>query len=392
MADRWSSKYILEGIMTFKFGAGSGSIPALLRMSVFAAAVTWGAATASAQETVKIGFIGPLSGGNAQQGLSARNGFQLAIDQANKAGLPFKLEAVILDDAANPQTGVAAALKLTNDPQVLAATGHWNSGVALATIPVFQRAGVPFIVWGAISPKVTERNNPMVSRVVTTLVNTNEPLAKWAVANVGKKIAIVSDTSDYGVANTQNFEKFYKAAGGTILSAEAAPVGTTDFRALLTKIKAGSPDAIYFGGVVTEAGLVRQQMVELGMTVPMIGVDGFHDADFIKIAGPAAEGTISGIVKEKGNPQLEKLTKDYQAASFAEPATTYTKNAFDAANIIVAAIKKAGTKDKAAIAKAIRETQYDGAMGHTSFDENGQTKLPVELELRTVKNGAWTTR
>jgi len=378
--------------MMFKFGAGPGSISAVLRMSAVAAAVTWGAAAACAQETVKIGFIGPLSGGNAQQGLSARNGFQLAIDQANKAGLPFKLEAVILDDAANPQTGVAAALKLTNDPQVLAATGHWNSGVALATIPVFQRAGVPFIVWGAISPKVTERNNPMVSRVVTTLVNTNEPLAKWAVANVGKKIAIVSDTSDYGVANTQNFEKFYKAAGGTILTAEAAPVGTTDFRALLTKIKAGSPDAIYFGGVVTEAGLVRQQMVELGMAVPMIGVDGFHDAEFIKIAGPAAEGTISGIVKEKGNPQLEKLTKDYQAANFAEPATTYTKNAFDAANIIVAAINKAGTKDKAAIAKAIRETQYDGAMGHTSFDENGQTKLPVELELRTVKNGAWTTR
>ena len=126
--------------------------------------------------------------------------------------------------------------------------------------------------------------------------------------------------------------------------------------------------------------------------MPMIGVDGFHDADFIKIAGPAAEGTVAGIVKEKGNPQLAKLTQDYQAAKFAEPSTTYTKNAYDAANIIVAALKKAGTKDKAAIAKAIRETQYDGAMGHTSFDENGQTKLPVELELRTVKNGAWTAR
>ena len=378
--------------MTVKFGAGTGTFSTLLRASLISATVLLGAAAASAQETVKIGFIGPLSGGNAQQGLSARNGFQLAIDQANKAGLPFKLEAVIQDDAANPQTGVAAALKLTNDPQVLAATGHWNSGVALATIPVFQRAGVPFIVWGAISPKVTERNNPMVSRVVTTLVNTNEPLAKWAADNIGKKIAIVSDTSDYGVANTQNFEKFYKAAGGTILTAEAAPVGTTDFRALLTKIKAASPDAIYFGGVVTEAGLVRQQMVELGMTIPMIGVDGFHDAAFIKIAGAAAEGTISGIVKEKGNPQLEKLNADYQAANFADPATTYTKNAFDAANIIIEAIKKAGTKDKAAIAKAIRETQHDGAMGHTSFDENGQTKLPVELELRTVKNGAWTTR
>jgi len=375
--------------MPFNPNTGEKSLGAFIRAAIVGTALALVSTTAMAQETIKLGFIGPLSGGNAQQGLSARNGFQLAIDQANASGLPFKIEPVILDDAANPQTGVSAAIKLTNDPQVIAAAGHWNSGVALATIPVFQRAGVPFIVWGAISPKITERNNPMVSRVATTLVNTNEPLAKWAAEKVGKKIAIVSDTSDYGAANTQNFEKFYKAAGGSIIATEAAPVGTTDFRALLTKIKAASPDAIYFGGVVTEAGLVRQQMVELGMKQPMIGVDGFHDPAFIKIAAAAAEGTIVGIAKEKDNAQVAKLKDDYAAAKFAEPSTTYTKNAYDTANILIAAIKKAGTKDKAAIAKAIRETQHDGALGHTSFDENGQTKLPVELELRTVKNGAW---
>lgn len=359
-----------------------------------AAALTLAGAASSAlaQETVKIGFIGPLSGGNAQQGLSARNGFLLAIEQANASGLPFKLQGEVLDDAANPQTGVAAALKLTNDPAVIAAIGHWNSGVALATIPVFSRANMPFIVWGAISPKITERNNPMVSRVATTLVNTNEPLAAWAAKSLGKKIAIVSDTSDYGLANVQAFTNFYKAAGGSIIATETAPVGTTDFRALLTNIKGTNPDAIYFGGVVTEAGLVRQQMVELGLKVPMIGVDGFHDPQFIKIASAAAEGTISGIAKEQGNPKLEKLMKDYGAKNFSEPATTYTKNAFDATNIIIEALRKVGPKDKAAIGKAIRDTRHDGAMGVTSFDENGQTKLPVELELREVKNGAWTTR
>ena len=347
---------------------------------------------ASAQETVKIGFIGPLSGGDAQQGLSARNGFELAVNQANAAGLPFKIEPVILDDAANPQTGVAAALKLTNDPKVVAATGHWNSGVALATIPIFSRAQVPLVIWGAISPKVTEKNNPMISRVVPTLVNTNAPLARWAATTIGKKIAIVSDTTDYGIANVQSFGDSFKAAGGTIVATESAPVGTTDFRAILTKIKAAQPDAVYFGGVVTEAGLVRLQMVELGLKVPMIGIDGFYDPEFIKIAGAAAAGTICGIIKETGNPKLDQMMKDYQAAKFAEPAGPYTKNAFDAANIIIAAIKKVGTKDKIAIANAIRETSHDGAMGRTSFDANGQTKLPVTLELREVKNGVWTTR
>lgn len=361
--------------------------------AVFAFAGIGGAAPLQAQETVKIGFIGPLSGGNAQQGIAARNGFQLAIDRANAAGgLPFKIEPVILDDAANPQTGVAAALKLTNGPKVVAATGHWNSGVALATIPVFSRANVPFVVWGAISPKITEKNNPMVSRVVTTLVNTNAPLAKWAVGNIGKRIAIVSDTSDYGAANLANFQKFFEADGGTIVAAESAPVGTTDFRALLTKIKGANPDAIYFGGVVAEAGLVRQQMVQLGMNQPMIGVDGFYDPEFLKIAGSAANGTISGIAKEVGNAKLDEMTAAYQAANFAEPVGSYTKNAYDAANIIIEALKTAGTKDKAAIAKTIRGIEFDGALGHTSFDENGQTKREVVLELREVKNGEWTVR
>jgi len=205
-----------------------------VRAAAFIAALTVLSAGAQAQETIKIGFIGPLSGGNAQQGLSARNGFQLAVDQANASGLAFKIEPVVLDDAANPQTGVAAALKLTNDSQVVAATGHWNSGVALATIPVFSRANVPFVIWGAISPRITEKNNPMISRVVTTLLNTNAPLASWASTTIGKKIAIVSDTSDYGTANTQAFEAFFKAATGSIIATEAAPAGTTDFRAILT--------------------------------------------------------------------------------------------------------------------------------------------------------------
>ena len=148
----------------------------------------------------------------------------------------------------------------------------------------------------------------------------------------------MTDTTDYGMANLQTFEHFFKAAGGQIVATESAPVGTTNFRPLLTKIKGLAPDAIYFGGVVTEAGLVRRQMVEFGLKQPMIGVDGFYDPQFIQIAGPAADGTIVGLVKEEGNAKLDQMMKDYAAAKFDEPAGPYTKNAFDAANIIIAAM------------------------------------------------------
>ncbi|WP_376742911.1 branched-chain amino acid ABC transporter substrate-binding protein [Ensifer canadensis] len=342
---------------------------------------------------IKLGFIGPVSGGNAQQGLGARNGFLLAIEQANAAGYPYEVEPVALDDASDPQTGVSAALKLVNDPEVVAATGHWNSPVALATMPVFNRFQVPMVVWGAISPKITEQNLPEITRVTPTLVTENKPLAEWAVGKLGaKKIAIIADTSDYGAANTAAFETFFTEAGGEIVAKDLFPVGTVDFRTTLTKLREAAPDAIYFGGVIAEAGILRKQMVEIGLKVPMIGISGFYDPEFVTLAGVAADGTIVSYPAAQSNPKLEKMNVDYKARAFAEETSPYTKYAFDATNIMLAAIKETGIEDKEALAKAIRAIKYDGVLGETTFDANGQTQIPVAIEIKEVRNGAWETR
>lgn len=342
---------------------------------------------------IKLGFIGPISGGNAQQGLGARNGFLLAVEQANAGDYPFTVEPVVLDDASDPQTGVAAALKLVNDPQVVAATGHWNSPVALATMPVFNRFQMPMIVWGAISPKITEQNLPEITRVTPTLVTENKPLAEWAAGTLGaKKIAIIADTSDYGVANTEAFRGFFTEAGGEIVSEDLFPVGTIDFRTALTKLRDAGADAVYFGGVIAEAGILRKQMVEVGLNVPMIGISGFYDPEFIALAGPAAEGTMVSYPAAQANPKLEQLNADYAARAFAEESSPYTKYAYDAANILLAAIAETGIEDKAALAQAIRATNHDGALGVTTFDANGQTQIPVAIEIKEVKDGAWVTR
>lgn len=362
----------------------------LVNAAIFACAAVFGT-TVQAQETIKLGFLGPLSGGNAQQGLGAKNGFQLAIDQWNETdGVPFKVEGVVLDDASDPQAGVSAALKLVNDRDVVAATGHWNSPVALATLPVFHRAQMPFIVWGAISPKITEQNLPNTTRVTPTLVNENAPLAKWAVDELGaKKIAIIADTSDYGAANLKWFGTFAKEAGAEIVAQESFPVGTTDFRAILTKVRSLQPDAVYFGGVITEAGIVRRQMVELGMEQPMLGISGIHDPELIKIAGPAANGTIVGVPKAQSNPKLKAMEEAYQAKGYREAQSPYTKYAYEATSLLLDTIREVGTKDKAALSKAIRSAKHEGVLGTTTFDENGQTQVPVDIEVRTVKDGQW---
>lgn len=377
---------------------GSPTSPARRRhvvaVLVLACSTLFAAGAVHAQSTVKIGFIGPLSGGNAQQGLGAKNGFLLAIDEWNAtAGVPFKVEGVVLDDASDPQAGVSAALKLVNDRNVVAATGHWNSPVALATLPVFNRSQMPFVVWGAISPKITEQNFPNTTRVTPTLINENKPLADWVAKGLNaKRVAIISDTSDYGRANLQWFGTFYKQAGGTVVAEESFPVGTTDFRSILTKVRSLNPDAIYFGGVITEAGIVRKQMAELGLEQPMLGISGIHDPQLIQIAGPAAEGVIVGVPKAQSNPKLEAMNRGYEAKKYAEAQSPYTKYAYDATGVILQALRSAGTKDKAAIAKTIRAIEYEGALGTTTFDANGQTQIPVDIEIRTVKNGQWASR
>jgi branched-chain amino acid transport system substrate-binding protein len=347
-------------------------------------------APAAAQETIKLGFIGPLSGGNAQQGLGARNGFLLAIQQVTESEYPHEIESEVLDDASDPQTGVSAALKLVNDPDMVAAIGHWNSPVALATTPIFNRAGVPFIIWGAISPKITEQNFPVVTRVTPTLTQENQPLAKWIAEEHGKeRIAIVSDTSDYGAQNTAAFTEYFEASGGSIIASESAPVGTTDFRTILTKIKADNPDGIYFGGVITEAGLVRKQMVDLGMDIPMYGISGIYDPKFLEIAGDAADGTIVAVPRVKENEKLAAFEADYQAADFPEPAGPYAKYAYEATNILLAVIQEHGPENKQQLASAIRDISYDGVLGTTTFDENGQTQIDVVVDIYVAEDDDW---
>ncbi len=351
------------------------------------------AVPAHAEKTaVKIGFLGPLSGGNAQQGLGARNGFLLAIEQANaNPDLAYEFEGVVLDDASDPQTGVSAAMKLVNDPNVVAATGHWNSPVALATMPVFSRFQTPLVIWGAISPAITNQNLPEVTRVTPTLLTENQPLAEWAVNELGaKRIAIIADTSDFGKSNAEAISTFVPEAGGEIVSTDLLPVGSTDFRTILTGLKGKDIDAVYFGGVITEAGILARQMKEVGLDKPMLGTSGMYDPEFVSVAGDAAEAAIVSYPAAAANPKLDQLDADYAARGFAEPASPYTKYAYDATNLIIQAIEEVGIDDKVALAAAIRDIEHDGTTGTITFDENGQTQTPMDIELKTVRDGAWT--
>jgi branched-chain amino acid transport system substrate-binding protein len=157
-----------------------------------------GQGAAEEEQTVKIAFLGPLTGPNAGQGVGARNAFLLAVDQANESGdLPFKLEVIELDDESKPATSASVAQKAVADPEVVAGSGHWNTSCAEASVPIFKSAGIPFIIWGAIGPDLTSPENyPNTTRVAPTQAQENIPLAEFVIGELGrKKWAMISDTS-----------------------------------------------------------------------------------------------------------------------------------------------------------------------------------------------------
>ncbi len=354
----------------------------------------WLAATpaAAAEKTlVKLGYIGPLTGPNAAVGLGARNGADLAVRQANeRADLPYRFELVVLDDASDPTTGVAAATKLGTDPLVAAATTHFNSPVGLATIHVFHRYGVPQVFWGGIHPDITAKHNYLeVTRVCPNTFVEHDNLAAFLAGKHGlKDWSVIYDTTSYGKSSLDAAKAALKKVGARILSEDGVSVGTTDFRPILSKIKAlkPGPQVVYFGGVVTEAALVKIQMAELGMKQLYTGVTGLDSETFNATAKEAAEGTL--IVGKAHIDEASPFARAYRAAAYKEFYEATGPYAYDAVNLIVEAIKKVGPKDKKALAQAIRASEHRGIVGVTRFDEFGQS-VSGGLTIKVSQDRKW---
>ncbi|MCF7947663.1 MAG: branched-chain amino acid ABC transporter substrate-binding protein [Spirochaetia bacterium] len=345
------------------------------------------------EDAVKIAFIGPLTGPNAAQGVGARNSFLMAIDEVNNSGkLPYTIEVIVLDDESKPGTAASVAQMAVSDPDIVAASGHWNSPCAEATIPIFKSEGIPFIVWGAISPTLTSKENyPYVTRVCPTQAQENIPLAKFAMEELDRqRWAIISDTSTYGKSNTEAWENNAKEYSGVeIVSLDEIQVGTTDFRPILSKIKNRDLDGVYFGGVVMEGALVRRQMVELDMEdTLMVGISGIVDDKFIETAGADA---AEGVVAVKPGKDISRMSggtefvENYKSAGYSEPFGAYGPYAYDAAKIITTAMAKVGP-DKNKLIDAIANIEYSGLLGTTSFNEFGQTENVVST-IYVVQDG-----
>ena len=342
---------------------------------------------------IKIGSAAPLTGEIAHLGKDNENGARMAVDEINAAGgvklgdKTYKLQLIGEDDKADPREGTLAAQKLV-DEGVVAVVGHLNSGTSIPASRIYADANVVQVSPSATNPKYTLQGFRTTYRVVANDNQQGAVLADYAADEMkAKKVAIVDDRTQYGQGLADVFEQVAKQKGVDVVDREFTTNKSTDFNAILTKIRSLHPDAVMFGGMDSVAAPMARQMKELGMKATMIAGDGVCDPGFISIAGDA-----SGILTcSSAGRALEKMTKgeDFQKRyrdKFGIDCQRYSPYAYDAVYTIVDAIKRAGKPDRLAVVEAMPKTNFEGLTGHIEFDEHGDLKNG-EISVYDVKDG-----
>jgi branched-chain amino acid transport system substrate-binding protein len=346
-------------------------------------AALWLAATwpADAKDKIKVGFIGPLTGGVSVNGLGGRNSADLAVRLRNAdAKAKYEYELVVLDDECKPNVAVQVATKMAADKDIIAAATHYCSSTAIATVDVYHKFGLPVVVWGAVLPDITYRNKyAEVHRVNGTMINQNDANAEL-VSKLGyKTFAVIHDTTDYGKGHNQYFSAAITKRGGKILGTYGVTADQQDFTAELTKIKALNPQVIYFGGLTPIGVRIRAQMDKLGIKAVFDATSGIVSQAYIQGLGPLAEATLAfreGAPTEK-LPGGKFFMEKYNAQKYANPPEAYGAFAFAAMTLILDAIEKVGPDRKKVIADLANVKNRDSIVGKITFDDHGQNTVAV---------------
>ncbi len=347
----------------------------------------------TAGDVIKIGSVAPLTGPQAHLGKDNENGARLAIEELNAKGLnlggkPVKLELIGEDDQADPKTGTVVAQKLV-DTGVVGVVGHLNSGTSIPASKLYADAGIPQVSPSATAIAYTAQGYKTAFRVMTNDEQQGKVLGQFAVKAMGaKKIAVIDDRSAYGQGLADEFEKAVKAAGGEIVAREFTNDHATDFTAILTSIKGKGPDVLFFGGMDPQGGPMAQQMKRLGLNAKLLGGDGIQNVNFLKLAGADAEGTVASLpgLPLDAMPGGAEFKRKFEAKY--GPIQVYAPYAYDAAYVLVDAMRRANTADPAKVVAELPKTDLQGVTGHIRFDKKGDI-TGGSVTLYQVKNGAW---
>jgi branched-chain amino acid transport system substrate-binding protein len=339
---------------------------------------------------IKIGHVAPLTGGIAHLGKDNENGARLAIDQANAAkimigGKLAHFELLAEDDQADPKVATTVAQKLV-DAKVAGVDGHLNSGTTIPASAIYHHAGIPMITGSATNPMLTEQGFDNVFRVVGRDDQQGPAIASYlAATDKPKVVAVIDDATAYGQGLADEVAKTLEAAGIKVLAREKGTDKTTDWKAVLTKIKGEKPDAVFYGGMDATGGPLIKQGKELGLDAVYAFGDGACTDKMAELAGQAAEGMLcsqAGIPPQAAS----KSFLDAYKAKFNTDPILYAPFTYDAANLLIEAMREAGTAEPAKYLPTLHKISYMGATGRIEFDAKGDRK-DAEITIFTMKSG-----
>jgi branched-chain amino acid transport system substrate-binding protein len=348
------------------------------------------AGSAIAQETIKIGEFGSLTGDNASFGISQNNGVQMAVEEINAAGgvLGKKIDLTVEDNMTKQGETTTITRKLISQDHVVAIIGEVASSKTLEAAPIAQAAKIPLLATAATNPKVTQTGD-YVFRVCFTDDFQAVVIARFVLEKLKEKnIAFMTDVKqDYSVGLTNIAKDYLAKNGGNVVKEQSYSSGDKDFRAQLTDIKSANPDVIIITGYYPEASLIAKQARQFGIKATLVGGDGWDGSSLIPVGGKAIEGAYfsNHFSTEDTSPLVQDFVKKYKAKYNAVP-DAFAALGYDATKLLADAIKRAGSTDSEKIRAAVQDTEgFPGVSGKITIGKDrNAVKSAVIL---TIKDG-----
>lgn len=338
---------------------------------------------------LKMGFFGALTGPNAQLGININNGEKLAVQQYNATNPKAKVSVDPFDSQGLPAQAPQGVQKMIAD-NVVAVVGPAFSSESQSADPTFEKAQIPNVSASATNVKLAQNGLKFFHRALADDSAQGPGDANYIVKTLGDKtVAVVDDSSSYGLGLADYVRSSLKTnGGGDALDDHIDPNGQ-DYSSTVNKITVAKPQAVFFGGYYDAAGRVAKQLKDAGFKGAFVSGDGSKDPGFIKSAGSAAtaEGAYLSCACEDttASSAAQAFNSAYMKA-YGTPPQTYSGEAYDAANFILAAIKS-GATTKTAINNYLASNQWPGVTKTLKFLPNGNVSGGT-VYMYQVKNGA----
>jgi branched-chain amino acid transport system substrate-binding protein len=347
----------------------------------------------SSGKALKIGVVGPETGGSAQLGQSQRRAIQMACDEINEGKLAgdWKLEPYFQDDEGNPTKAASVTNKLLQETRVHTIIGAINSSCTLAVMVHTQRAGIPQITAGSTGASITEQGNKWIFRTAVNDSHQASALMTYASETLNlKKVSTFTAADDYGQSGAKLLKAAADKAGIEVVVEATYNSGDKDFKPQLLSMKEKGTEAIFLWGVYIEAALIANQARLLGMDCQIFGASGMASPKLMELGGEAVEGMIltQSFLPESDNPWVQKFVDNYKK-KFGENPIPHAAQAYDSVYILADAVKRIDTTAPAKLRDAIAGTSgLELVTGSPEFNPTGDD-VGKRVLITRIEKGAF---